>query len=132
MSIRAKDFMSAPVITATTESSVLEIKELMNEKGIHAMPVVSYANDTLKVEQTIRGIVTATDLSHAPQEDASIELVMNDAKVHVIHVDASAQAAANMMMKHGVHHLVVMDDGDIVGMISSLDFVRLVAEDAWE
>lgn len=105
MSIRVKDFMSAPVVTATGENSVLEIRELMSEKGIHATPVVSYANDKLKVEMTIRGIVTATDLSKAANENATIEEVMNDAKVHVVHTDASTQAAANMMIKHGVHHL---------------------------
>ncbi|WP_417201408.1 CBS domain-containing protein [Bizionia sp.] len=32
------------------------------------------------------------------------------------------------MLRHDVHHMVVMDEGNIVGMISSLDFVKLVAE----
>jgi signal-transduction protein with cAMP-binding, CBS, and nucleotidyltransferase domain len=35
--------------------------------------------------------------------------------------------AANMMVKNGLHHLVVMEDGDVVGMISSLDIVALYA-----
>jgi CBS domain-containing protein len=48
----------------------------------------------------------------------------------VIHIDSSVQAAAKMMLRHRVHHIVVMDDGRIEGIISSLDFVKLVAEQA--
>ena len=128
MSIQVKDFMSTPITTATGENSVLEIRELMKEKGIHAIPIVSYTNDKLKVEMTIRGIITATDINKKVSENATVEDVMNSSSVHVIHVDSGAQSAAKMMLRHHVHHLVVMDEGEILGMISSLDFVKLVAE----
>jgi len=100
----------------------------MQEKGIHAIPVISYTNDTLKVEETIQGIISATDMNKEVSEDAAVKDVMNTSSVHVVHIDSSAQAAANMMLKHKVHHIVVMDEGEIKGMLSSLDFVRLVAE----
>jgi signal-transduction protein with cAMP-binding, CBS, and nucleotidyltransferase domain len=35
-----------------------------------------------------------------------------------------------MMLRHNVHHIVVMDDGKIKGMISALEFVKLVAKHA--
>ena len=128
MGITVKDFMSTPVTTATGEDSVLEIRTLMQEKGIHAIPVISYTNDTLKVEETIQGIISATDMNKEVSEDAAVKDVMNTSSVHAVHIDSSAQAAANMMLKHKVHHIVVMDEGEIKGMQSSLDFVRLVAE----
>lgn len=128
MQKKVKDFMSTPVTTTAGDISVLEIREIMKEKGIHAIPVVSYKNDTLKVELTIRGIITATDINKKISENATVEEVMSSSSVHVIHVDATAQSAAKMMLKHNVHHLVVMDEGEIVGMISSLDFVKIVAE----
>jgi len=40
MGITVKDFMSTPVTTATGEDSVLEIRTLMQEKGIHAIPLL--------------------------------------------------------------------------------------------
>ena len=128
MRIQVKDFMSAPVTSAMLENSVLEIRELMNEKGIHAIPIISYANDKLKVEMTIKGIITATDINKKVNEDATVEDVMTTSSVLVVHADSSAQAAAKMMLRHKVHHIVVMDEGEIKGMISSLDFVKLVAE----
>ena len=128
MRIQVKDFMSTPVTTAVGEDTVQEIRALMKEKGFHAMPVVSYSKEIPQVEITIRGIITATDVSKKVHENATVEDVMTSSSVHVIHVDSSAQAAAKMMLRHKVHHIVVMDEGKIKGMISSLDFVKLVAK----
>lgn len=128
MRIQVKDFMSSPVVTAIGENSVEEIRELMKEKGIHAIPIVSHSIDTVDTEMTIRGIVTATDINKEMDNDAIMNDVMSGSIVHVVHTSSSAQAAAKMMLKHRVHHMVVMDEGKIEGMISSLDFVELVAE----
>lgn len=117
---------------ATNENSVQEIRHLMKTQGIHAMPVVGTANDSPNAELTIRGIITATDLGNDLDENALVGEVIRTSKVHVLHTDSSAKAAANMMLKHGVHHIVVMDIGKIVGMVSSLDFVKLVAEHSLE
>lgn len=132
MRIQVKDFMSSPVTMATGENSVQEIRHLMKTQGINAMPVVGKADNSPNAELTIRGIITATDMGNDLDEKAFIGDVMTFSKVHVIHTDSSAQAAAKMMLKHEVHHIVVMDIGRIVGMISSLDFVKLVAEHSLE
>jgi CBS domain-containing protein len=132
MRIQVKDFISAPVITATAEDSVAEIRAMMKEKGINAIPVISYANDSLKVDITIRGIVTSTDINKELPENTTVEEVMTSTNVRIAHADSSAMAAAKMMLKSKVHHVVVMDDGEIIGMLSSLDFVKLIAEHALE
>jgi CBS domain-containing protein len=132
MRIQVKDFMSAPVTAAMLDDNIREIRTLMKERGIHAIPVVSYANDGLKLEETIKGIITATDISEEVSDEASVKEVMTASKVHVVHVETSAKSAAKMMLKHNVHHIVAMDDGEIKGMISSLDFVKLVAEHSLE
>ena len=119
--------MSAPVTTAVGESSVREVRALMKSKDIHAIPIISYAKQLPEAEVTIRGIITSSDLSINIDPDVKVQEVMTD-KVHVVHKDSSAQSAAKLMLRHHVHHIVVMEDGKIIGMISSLDFVKLVAE----
>lgn len=132
MRIQVKDFMSAPVTTASGEATVQEVRALMKKEGIHAIPIVSYGKEGTTVEMDIRGIVTASDISKNVHDGAPMENVMTSSNVHVVHTDSSAQAAAKMMLRHNVHHMVVMDQGKIMGMISSLDFVKLVAEHALE
>jgi CBS domain-containing protein len=131
MRIQVKDFMSAPVTTASGEATVREIRALMNKEGINAIPIVSYSKEPAG-ETIIRGIVTASDIGKDVHEAAPMENVMTASNVLVVHVDASPQAAAKMMLRNKVHHMVVMDEGKIKGMISSLDFVKLVAEHTLE
>ena len=103
MRIQVKDFMSTPVTTATGGNSVREIRALMKEKGIHAIPIISYSNETPNVEITIRGIITATDISKEVSSSTIVEDIMTSSNVHVIHTDSSANAAAKMMLRHDVH-----------------------------
>jgi len=128
MRIQVKDFMSTPVTTASGEISVREIRLIMKEKGIHAIPIISHSTDPSQEKMTIRGIITASDINQEMDNDIAVEDVMTSSNVYVVHANSSAQAAAKMMLRHEVHHMVVMDDGKIEGMISSLDFVTLVAE----
>ncbi len=132
MRIQVKDFMSSPVTVAMMDENILEIRTLMKEKGIHAIPIVVCTNDTIKVEETIKGIITSTDICEEVSDDALIEDVMTSSIVHVVHVDSSAKSAAKTMLNKNVHHMVVMDDGEIKGIVSSLDFVKLVAEHSLE
>ena len=126
MRVQVKDFMSSPVITVVGENSVQEVRTLMKRNKIHAIPIIQYIKQLPEAEITIRGIITASDLDENVDDKTSVVDIMTK-NVHVIHKDSSARSAAKMMLKHKVHHLVAMEDGKIIGMISSLDFVKLVA-----
>ncbi len=122
MRVQVKDFMITPVVSTTVKSNVGYVRELMERKEVNAIPVVE-----VNGEINIRGMVTSTDLRGISDESISVEEVMSK-KVHVVSRNSSAQSAANMMVRHSVHHLLVMNKGEIIGMISSFDFVKLVAK----
>ena len=124
MRIQVKDMMRAPVVTVVVKSDVRYVRELMERKEVNAIPVVDL-DDEKRI--TIRGIITSTDLRGVTDESTPIEQLMSS-KVHVVSKNASALAAGKMMLRHHVHHLVVMEDGRIIGMVSSSDFVKVVAE----
>ncbi len=121
MSVLVKDFMKAPVSTCILQSDVGKVRDLMRQKGFSAIPIVE-----IKGEQIlIRGIVTNTDLMGAFDDTVPIEQVMTNG-VYVIDPEATAQEAAKLMLHHKIHHLLVIEETRIVGMLSSLDFVRLI------
>ena len=128
MRIQVKDIMSTAVFTATPDSSVGAIREVMKKKGIHAVPIIEFSKLPTHTETKIRGIVTATDLCCEIDNKRTLREIMDPTIVHVIPETTNVKSAAKMMLKHNVHHIVVMNDGLIVGMISSLDFVKIVAE----
>lgn len=127
MRIQVKDFMIPTVVTAVGDKKISEIRILMKDNGIHAVPIIEYSRQLPTNKVNIIGIITVSDLCQNLDNNALCESIMTPV-VHVVHKNSSAQAAAKMMIKHSVHHIVVMEDGEIVGIISSADFVRLVAE----
>jgi CBS domain-containing protein len=42
--------------------------------------------------------------------------------------DADAKAAADLMRDHGIHRVLVVDDGNLVGIVSSLDIAKAVSD----
>jgi CBS domain-containing protein len=116
--------MKQPVVTSTFPCDVGAVRDLMKQKDCHAIPLVEVGENN---QITIRGIVTSDDLLGVYDDTINIQQIMND-NVHVVNPQSNAQSAAKMMLRHHTHHLVAMEDGKIVGIISSLDFVSLVAE----
>ena len=124
MSTQVRTFMKQPVVTSTFPCDVGAVRDLMKQKDCHAIPLVEIGDNN---QITIRGIVTSDDLLGVYDDTVNIQQIMND-NVHVVNPQSNAQSAAKMMLRHHTHHLVAMEDGKIVGIISSLDFVGLVAE----
>ena len=123
MRIQVRDFMTSPVTAAEGKISIGEIRTLMQQKEIHALPIVYTVDD----EISIRGIVTSTDLCCQVDDNIPVEVALRFTKVYVVPPNTGAKSAAEMMLKHNLHHIVVMENGKLVGMISSLDFVKLVS-----
>lgn len=116
--------MKQPVVSCALPTQVGNVRDLMHQKDCHAIPLVEL-DENQNIH--IRGIVTSSDLAGVYDDAIDIRQIMTE-KVHVVSPDSNAQSAAKMMLRHNTHHLVAMEEGKIVGMISSLDFVRLVAD----
>ena len=123
MSIQVKDFMTKPVVTCILPTDVGTVRDLMNQKDCHAIPLVEVSDND---EINVRGIVTSDDLIGVYDDTVDIQQIMTK-KIHVVSAQSNVQSAAKMMLRHQVHHLLVIEEGKVVGILSSLDFVDLVA-----
>ena len=124
MSTLVKDFMKQPVASMALPNDVGTVRDLMRQKDCHAIPLVEVGENK---QVTVRGIATAEDLMGVYDDNVDIRQVMTK-EIYCIEPTAEARAAAEMMLEHKIHHLLVMEGENLVGIISSLDFVRLVAE----
>ncbi len=118
-----EDFMIFPVVTVTEQSDIKFVRELMERKQVSAILVVRPTDD--KIE--LKGIVTSSDLRGVKDEMAEVEVFMSRV-VECISKTTTAKEAAQRMEEKGMHHLVVMENDKIVGMLSSMDFVKLVVQ----
>jgi CBS domain-containing protein len=114
-----EDLMSSDVTTASVNDVIGPLRDLMIERGIHAVPV-------LDGTATLVGIVTSSDLVEEWSPQMGVRTVMSTA-VHTAGRHTTIVDAARTMVERHVHHLVVVDRGAVIGLVSSFDMMRHLA-----
>jgi CBS domain-containing protein len=120
--MQVRDGMSEVSLTVGPSHTLREAAAMMVEKGTGAALV----NDD---ESPTPGIVTERDLliSIGGGEDPDVERVGDHMSEGVLAAapDWSLERAAAEMSRRGVRHLVVFDGGELVGILSMRDIVRV-------
>lgn len=114
--MQAKDIMSTPVVITKGNVKLAYVKDQFERNKINSAPV-------LTEEGEIEGIITSSDLSAIYNENLLVRDVMSR-KVKVCALSARAQDLGNTMLRDGIHHIVVMDEGKVQGIVSSLDVIK--------
>ena len=118
--------MSSVVLSVNPGHSLREAAGSMAERGVGAAVVID-------PEQPGPGIITERDVlqSVGRGEDPNTELVQNhlSAELTFASPDWSLEAAAEAMVRGGFRHLVVVDNGETVGILSIRDIVRCWTQD---
>lgn len=122
MNVTVEELMQAPVMTITKHETVAHARKLMADHKVSALPVVGPDGSPL-------GIVTATDLldGHGHPDGAPVSQVMSASTLTVPRSEGP-HVAARIMRNHHLHHVVVVDHHEVVGMVSSFDLLRLVED----
>jgi CBS domain-containing protein len=141
--MQAKDIMSSPVVTVTPDASVADVAALLLEKRISGVPVVDSAGQ-------IAGIISEGDLLRRVETDTErhrphwLEMLLGrsgDAgsfiKSHASRVgdvmsrdviatrpEASLREIAELMERHGIKRLPIVDGGRLVGIVSRANLVQ--------
>ena len=118
--MKVEEVMNAPVVVTQKHIKVANLKSMLSRKGINAVPVMQDNGD-------ICGIVSTSNLMACGDGNMLVDELMTEF-VHVISPNNRVKDAAKVMAKHNVHHLVVMEDGKVIGMLSSMDLVKVLAE----
>ena len=119
--MRVRDGMSELVLTIGPGHSLREAAAAMTDRRVGAAVV-------LDPEAPGPGLITERDLlrSIAAGEDPDTERVAEHltSELTFAHPDWSLEHAAVAMIKGGFRHLVVVDGGELAGMLSMRDIVR--------
>ncbi len=120
--MQVREGMSEVVLTVGPSHTLREAAVMMVEKGVGAALVTDD-------ETPLPCIVTERDilLSLGNGEDPDAELVSDHMCDSVITAspDWSLERAAAEMSRRGIRHLVVVEDSELVGVLSIRDIVRV-------
>jgi CBS domain-containing protein len=113
------ELMTHVVHTASPYDTVGDLRDVMFDRRLHAVPVVDE-------NENLVGIVTSADLVETWPPKDHVHEVMHSG-VHSVGRDTTVAEGAQLMLAHEVHHLPVVDDDHVVGIVSSFDMLRVVA-----
>jgi acetoin utilization protein AcuB len=130
-----KNRMSHPVITVEPEVPIMEALNLMRSKNIRRMPVVDKQGKLI-------GIVSDKDLLNAGPSNATslsvweINYLVGKIKIKdvmtrsvlTVSGDTPIEEAARMMVDNKVGGLPVMNDDQLVGVITESDLFKVLLE----
>jgi len=112
--------MSTQLITARANDVVGPLRDVMLDAGVHCVPVVDHDNRPV-------GIVSAWDLVEEYDPQDGIANAMTS-KVLTIGPSALVEEAAAVMRDNFVHHVIVVEGEEIVGIVSSFDLLGELLE----
>jgi CBS domain-containing protein len=124
--MQVREGMSEMVLTVGPGHSLRDAARQMTERKIGAAVV-------LDPEAPGPGIITERDLleSIGAGQDPDRELVADHLTGNLVYAapDWSLEDAAAAMVRGGFRHLVVIEDGEIAGLLSMRDVVRCWTQD---
>ncbi len=112
--------MSKELKTVSPSDTLSKVKELLVSNRIHHIPVVD--------GKKLVGLVTTydlfkTDVDHKDYANTKVSEVMTT-KLAVIEPSDKVGTAAEIFMEHLFHAVPVVENGDLVGIVTSFDVLK--------
>ena len=118
------DIMTESVLTIHRDKLICEAEGILDAENIGGAPVV---DDSGKIV----GIISNTDIVHFDFTggDPNVARVWEIANPRTVSIDVSEspKEAARKMLDEHVDRLIVVDGTAVVGILSSFDFLEIVA-----
>ncbi len=110
------ELMSEVVCVIDENATVAEATQTLSSMKVGGAPVVS--------GEEVVGVVSQSDLLGHPRADAPVTSAMT-ATVFAVRPGDPVLLAARLMVEQQIHRVVVVnDDGELYGMLSSMDVLR--------
>ncbi len=116
-----ENIMTTVVTCATADYRLTELEKVMEEHNIRCLPIISDTGQCI-------GVVTPIDILHwhrlqkeaggAKAEDVYTRPVIT------VEPQLSVTAAIELMLSENVHHLIVESEGELIGILSAMDFLE--------
>lgn len=138
--LKLKDIMTRDVVSAAPDMTIRDAMELLSERHVSGAPVVDggkvvgvfSASDLLAFLADLNDTTPSLTFRRrrgrtAPLEDVTVDEVMTR-KVQSLPPDCSVDEAAILMGEKQIHRVLVMQGDVLLGIVSTSDVARAVAE----
>lgn len=128
--MRIGNLMSVDPVVIEAEQPVAEAERLLKTYRISGLPVVEAGTTVGVISQVDILVARSSELISGNWPRLRVRHIMSTPPVSV-HVETTVERAARLMVDRHIHRLVVVDDRDRpVGVITPLDLLRLLIDEA--
>jgi Zn-dependent protease/CBS domain-containing protein len=116
--VSVKDIMTSNVVSVPPSMNVENLIHFMFENKHMGYPVIEGG--------TLKGLVSFTDVQRVPLLERPVVLVSEIMTKQIISISSEAQAsdALKLISSNNIGRLLVIDNGNLVGILSRTDLVR--------
>ncbi|MFQ3318629.1 MAG: CBS domain-containing protein [Natronomonas sp.] len=109
------------VVTVEIPGTREDVLEYLQDRGFSSVPIIKQTEDG----EQFRGLVTRESLIEQPDED---QLALLIREVPSIESSASLTEVAELVIDSGERRVPVVDDGELVGIVTVTDVIHAIAE----
>jgi len=117
-SVQIRDMMSSPVYTILPDTSMYEVKTILDREGYTGLPVID--------GKKLVGVISKRDIrkiKNPRRLNAPVKGFMNR-RVKTISPDKNPSQAARLMVKYDIGRLPVTDGDTLIGIITRSDVMK--------
>jgi CBS domain-containing protein len=116
--MNVEDFMTTEVVSVEIPGNRDDVLKILKRTGISGVPVLK--------DDKLVGIITRKDMLRKSDE-TQLGLLMTSEPV-TVSPDASIEEAAKVMIDHNIRRLPVVENDELVGLISVTDLISAIAQ----
>jgi CBS domain-containing protein len=126
---RVGSLMSAGPVVVDADAPAGEAERLIKTFRVSGLPVISGGEVVGVLSQTDLVVARSGPMISANWDRVRVRHLMSKPPI-TVHLGTSVQRAAELMVKRHIHRLVVVDDECApLGVLSSLDLLKLLVSD---
>ena len=124
--MRASELMNREVVTVRESLPVCDLSDLLQQKNVHGVPVLNDGGELV-------GFVSQEDIIYgslgdtSDRKDLPVSEIMTSPAL-CVGPSTDVSEVGMMLWKLRIHHVPVVEGGRIRGIVSSMDYCRLIGE----
>ncbi|MDO9045112.1 MAG: CBS domain-containing protein [Methanobacteriaceae archaeon] len=135
--MRVKNIMSEDIVSIDKDQNICDALRVMKKNKMSRLAVINTNQDNVKemvgmiTEKDIANKLGSSKYGNLPPSHFHVSTVMTN-ELFAVETETDIGYAANLMLENNIGGIPVMDDGDVIGLVTKSDLIDTCRGKAYE